>query len=551
MVRSRWIKAVMATLVSTGLALGQSTTPTSPQAADDATGRIITVHEAGKPAQKCRVIKWWVNDKGCKVWQVQALDTGEMMTIVAEGAPVMGEAPSEGRLRSLRTQIFHWSRDRVPPPGAPTAPVAVCDSGCSPTGPMLSAGSRLPIVSNGPCASDTTCPTCTPTTGGGWSRSTGVPCDNCKPSTGSSVASSGWGSGSGPSGNSSGTTWGPTASAGTGGSPYAGGGSTGGDTRIPVIINVPPSTAQSGTPGTTGMPALPAIESKGPGTFPSAVTTTTTPVPPKPPTETAKPPEIKVTQAEPSALSKWRESWGKSESPRQPAGDGTKGAETKKPQPDAKKPGAEAKVPAALSLPKVDTLPHADTTKPDPLLGDPTQYAKKPIEEKLQGKGSLPPADPVPAPGVRSDGSAPGRAVVTPVPGTGEQLSGGFKSVTDSGAVGYATVPIVTLPAGGMGRPPMPQWQVPQGPPQPINPGRGNAPEALQGGIGYNAFTPRELTPPAPGTPAQSALGNAFSSDLDPVQPAAHAMPAGPPAPGVFGPGYPPYPMMAQADHDP
>jgi len=41
MVRSRWIKAVMASVVSTGLAWGQSAGPSSSPAPDDPTGRII------------------------------------------------------------------------------------------------------------------------------------------------------------------------------------------------------------------------------------------------------------------------------------------------------------------------------------------------------------------------------------------------------------------------------------------------------------------------------------------------------------------------------
>jgi hypothetical protein len=41
-------------------------------------------------------------------------------------------------------------------------------------------------------------------------------------------------------------------------------------------------------------------------------------------------------------------------------------------------------------------------------------------------------------------------------------------------------------------------------------------------------------------------MSNAFSSDLDPVGPAPHPMPYGPPAGGVFGPPGPPQPMMAQ-----
>jgi len=269
MVRSRWIKAVMATLVSTGMAWSQSAVPSSPRPADDPTGRIITVHEAGKPAQRCRVVKWWVDDKGNKVWQVEALDTHEMMTILAVSAPIVGEPPTEGRLKALRTTIFHW-RDRTPPPGTPMPPTAVCDAGCSSATPVASGGSRIPvltvvpsvsgpvcsscapscgntgiascdscqpsgggvpIITSVPSGSGTTCPTCTPSgsntgiaSGTGWGHSGTTSCDTCNPSGGSkSVASGSWG---GP--GSSSMSGGPTSSgAGSSSGPPWGGNSIG------------------------------------------------------------------------------------------------------------------------------------------------------------------------------------------------------------------------------------------------------------------------------------------------------------------------------------
>src|SRR5215831_3699136 len=114
MVRSRWVKAVMATVVSTGLAWGQSGVPPPTPTTDDPTGRVITVNEAGKAPQKCLVVKASVDSQGRKVLQVQSLANGEVMTIVTEGAPVIGEAPT-GKPRTLRTQIFHWGRDHTPP----------------------------------------------------------------------------------------------------------------------------------------------------------------------------------------------------------------------------------------------------------------------------------------------------------------------------------------------------------------------------------------------------------------------------------------------------
>jgi hypothetical protein len=538
MVRSRWIKAVMASVVSTGLAWGQASAPALPKAPDDATGRIITVNEAGKPPQKCRVVKVWVDEKGNKVWQVEALDSGEVMTIVAEGAPHMGEPPPAGRPKSLRTTIFHWNRDRTPPPGAPLPPAVVCND-CTPSAPVVTTGPRLPVITSVPSGGQTTvipcpacttttvvnsgtpCPTCPPvggttvvtSTGGSWGAPSGTACDSCKPTTGTTVISGGWGQ--------PGTT-------GTGS------GQPGTDVRTPVIVSTP-----------------------GP-----SVTTTT---PPKPTDKGG----TKVAQAEPSLLEKWRESWGKSSPSKLPA-DGGKTADTKKPTTDAtkgatakadgdkgtdpkksatdtskgndpKKTTAEPKEASKSAPPKVD-LPHVDPKKPDPLLGDPTQYSRKPLDEKLPAKGELPPAE-LPRVAGGDPSAAAGRGGAPVQPGAGEALPAGSRSVTDSGSVESVPHPVMQFPLVKMGPPPVPHWQVPQAPNPVANPGRGNAPEAHPGGMAYNAFSTPENIPPAPGSAAQAQLGNAFSSVLD-SPPAPQGMPGGAPAAGVFGLPGPPNPMM-------
>ncbi len=127
MVRSRWIKTVLATLVSTGLVWGQQAVPTSPPK-DDPTGRIITVSESGRPGQKCRVVKWWTDARGQRNLQVESLVNGEVMTIVETGAPVMMSAPADAaaeKPRSIGTLIFHWGKDRHPPAGTPVPPEVV------------------------------------------------------------------------------------------------------------------------------------------------------------------------------------------------------------------------------------------------------------------------------------------------------------------------------------------------------------------------------------------------------------------------------------------
>jgi hypothetical protein len=392
----------MATVVSTGLVWGQSGVPSPSQAPDDPTGRVITVNEAGKPPQKCRVVKASVDEKGRKVLQVESLTTGEVMTIITEGPAVMGE-PAAGHPRTLRTQIFHWGRDHTPP-------AAVCQSGCAPTTTVVSAP---------------TCTTCPPDAK--WAAPVVTNCDPCKPTKGG-----------------------------------------------PVITTGPAITA-SGTPAVTVVNTKPVKEPK-------------------------------VAQAEPSMLDKWRESWGKADKPKAP--------EPKKE--DVVKVSEPKKAPEPTRPVPPPDLPHVDTTpkKPDPLLSDPTQFVKKPLDEKLP-KAAVPPTD------------------LPKMPGA-ESLGAGSRSITDSGAVTNAPNPVAMMPAnmGPAPRAPQPIWRVPQAP-QPVNPGPGAALEANQGGIGYNAFTPYEYVPPAPGSAAQGMLGNAFSSDLDPR-----------PAAGVFGPSGPPAMMM-------
>src|SRR5258705_7183259 len=65
-----------------GLALSQQ--PRTTQAVSSQPERILTVHENGK-ALRCRVVTAWRLADGSTAYQVQALDTGEMLTIVEDG----------------------------------------------------------------------------------------------------------------------------------------------------------------------------------------------------------------------------------------------------------------------------------------------------------------------------------------------------------------------------------------------------------------------------------------------------------------------------------
>jgi len=112
---------VFGVLALTGLAAGQTTTPLVPASTGDAEGQIVTVQEMGKAAQKCKVLKTWTEPDGTHAYQVQALDTGELMTI--EGGQPNGVSARSGPLRAAAMRIFHWGRrgDALPP-GTPLPP---------------------------------------------------------------------------------------------------------------------------------------------------------------------------------------------------------------------------------------------------------------------------------------------------------------------------------------------------------------------------------------------------------------------------------------------
>src|SRR5262249_14714454 len=94
MARSLWIGTGIIVLASAWLALGQTRRSPPPNSAP--TERTITVKEGDKPAQKCKVIKTWRTADGTEAFQVQALDTGELMTIVEESSSGAPSGPSAG-----------------------------------------------------------------------------------------------------------------------------------------------------------------------------------------------------------------------------------------------------------------------------------------------------------------------------------------------------------------------------------------------------------------------------------------------------------------------
>ena len=145
MVRSHWIGPVFGVLALTGLAAGQTTTPLVPASTGDAEGQIVTVQEMGRPAQKCKVLKTWTEPDGTHAYQVQALDTGELMTIEG-GQPNL--VPSHGGpVRAAAMRIFHWGRrGDAFPPGTPQPPPDAVVVNPSPAGTEHKLSGRCPCL---------------------------------------------------------------------------------------------------------------------------------------------------------------------------------------------------------------------------------------------------------------------------------------------------------------------------------------------------------------------------------------------------------------------
>ena len=112
MVRAYWIGPLLAALALTGLALSQTITPTVPNPPNSPQERIVTVGDLGKPGQKCRVLKTWTMPNGHPAYQVQALDTGELITI--EESASAAAAPRAGLFNPHEMRIFHWGGEAEP-----------------------------------------------------------------------------------------------------------------------------------------------------------------------------------------------------------------------------------------------------------------------------------------------------------------------------------------------------------------------------------------------------------------------------------------------------
>jgi hypothetical protein len=110
MVRSVGIAAVVLGLAWTGLVGAQSSSPLEK-------ARYLMVSEEGKPPQRCKLLKTWREANGAPAFQVQAVDSGEFMTIVGTAPQGLGS-----NSREMTTRIFRWGRGNKPPAGVPMPP---------------------------------------------------------------------------------------------------------------------------------------------------------------------------------------------------------------------------------------------------------------------------------------------------------------------------------------------------------------------------------------------------------------------------------------------
>jgi hypothetical protein len=172
MVRSIWRKTLVTSLAWAGMAWAQqpqtdSVRPLPASPTQGAAERVFTVREQGKPAQKCKVLRTWKTPEGANAYQVLAVETGEIMTIVESGpvTTVPGAAPGT-RTQAIATRIFHWGRSQESPAGVPAPPMEIVRTtqtqtvipwnGTSTTPmttmPMTTTGpvSTAPMVTNGP-----------------------------------------------------------------------------------------------------------------------------------------------------------------------------------------------------------------------------------------------------------------------------------------------------------------------------------------------------------------------------------------------------------------
>ena len=143
MVRSLCMGPVVVVLALTGLAWGQPEPASAPP--KELRQAVITVQEPEKPNLKARVLATWLQADGSRAFQVQALTSGEMMTVVEVGPHTRTPGANGKFFQAVATRIYHWG-GTVPPAGVPMPPENHPVVAFQPTPPVSSAPTGVQMV---------------------------------------------------------------------------------------------------------------------------------------------------------------------------------------------------------------------------------------------------------------------------------------------------------------------------------------------------------------------------------------------------------------------
>lgn len=117
MVRIKWKESLVTALLCGGVAWGQQAPMASPVGAGNSS--ILTLKEAGKPDQRCRILKTRRTADGKTEYQIQDLATGEIATMVESGPPTLNTSPASASLSPLNAS---QPSNKIAPVSATPAP---------------------------------------------------------------------------------------------------------------------------------------------------------------------------------------------------------------------------------------------------------------------------------------------------------------------------------------------------------------------------------------------------------------------------------------------
>jgi hypothetical protein len=117
---TKWRRSLQSAFVGVSLVFGL-VPPTHAEPLTEAPEQTIKVVETGVPVQKCRALRSWITPERHQAFDVQAIRTKEIMTLVESG-PADAPATDQGKVQVKVTSIFRWGRSSLRPFGAPIPP---------------------------------------------------------------------------------------------------------------------------------------------------------------------------------------------------------------------------------------------------------------------------------------------------------------------------------------------------------------------------------------------------------------------------------------------